>query len=405
MSDVERHVRLLTGALLTATLLSASGEAVAQAPEATVQGDAKWYDTLDVGVFADAYYSFNFNRPRPQGGPNAGGLPVGGNLYRAYDTNDGFALNWAGVDASYLFGSVGGTVGLRFGPSTVPYNANDIPFGAQFVKQAYATWKPAGADGPLTLDFGKYDQPFGSEVADSQYNINYTRSFLYWLAQPLYFTGLRVDYVVAPEVDVKLFAVNGWNRIADNNAMKDLGAQLMVKPLEQTAFYVGYMLGAEQPDVVTGVDAAGDAIQTSDTAANHRYRHFVDLVADINPTDQLRFLFNADYGTEELDTTHSKWYGANLAVGYEPTEEYLVSVRGEVYVDDGLNFGADRRKLYDGTLTLGYLPSPNLVLKLDTRADFADQSLFLSKGPSDDGTQKLGKHQITATLGVVATTN
>jgi hypothetical protein len=371
--------------------------------------EAKWYENLKLGAFVDGYYSYNFNQPHPESGANSGGLPVGGSLYRAYDSHNGFSLHWAGVDANYNYDNVGGTLSLRLGPSTVPYNTSDTPFGSQFIKQAFATWKPLGSQGPLSLDFGKHDQPFGSEVADSQLNLNYTRSFLYWLAQPLYFTGLRVDYAFTPELDLKLFVVNGWNRVVDNNAMKDLGAQVMYKPLDQAVFYLGYMLGAEQPDVVTGVDASGATTAVRDPSANHRFRHFVDFVADINPTPQLRLLFNADYGTEDMNNgITATWYGANLAVGIKPSDQFLIAPRGEIYVDDNFTFGPNnKRTLYDGTLTLGYIPSPHLMIKLDARGDFSNQGIFLSKslGNLTDQNPTLSKHQVTATLGVVATTN
>jgi hypothetical protein len=372
---------------------------------------AKWYDSLKVGAFADAYYSLNFNLPHPEGGSNVGLGGPGGNLLRAYDFNNGLSLHWAGVDATYAYGDFGATVGLRFGPSTAGYNVNDTFFGAQFLKQAYATWKPLGSDGKLTLDFGKYDQPFGSEVADSQLNINYTRSLLYWLGQPLHFTGLRVDYAFSPAFDLKLFVFNGWNRVVDNNAMQDFGAQIMLKPADAVTFYLGYTVGAEQPDtIVTSTltaPAGGGPVTTNvsmarDFAANWRLRHFVDFVADIHPIPTLRLLANADYGTEDIGgNVRAAWYGANLVVCYHVTDQFFVAPRGEIYVDDSFNFGPNvKRTLEEGTLTLGYQPSPNFVIKLDGRADFIDQPFFPSKTLG-----ALNQQQYTTTLGVVATTN
>jgi len=388
-----------------------AGAAPAAPPPAPAAPSAKWYDNLKVGAFADAYYSLNFNLPHPEGGSNVGLGGPGGNLLRAYDFNNGLSLHWAGIDATYAYGDFGATVGLRFGPSTVGYNVNDTFFGAQFIKQAYATWKPLGADGKLTLDFGKYDQPFGSEVADSHLNINYTRSLLYWLGQPLHFTGLRVDYAFSPAFDLKLFVFNGWNRVVDNNAMKDFGAQFMFKPADEAMFCLGYTVGAEQPDtVVTSTltaPAGGGPVATNvtvarDFAANWRLRHFVDFVADINPIPTLRLLFNADYGTEDLGgNTRAEWYGANLVVSYKLTDQFFVAPRGEIYVDDSFNFGPNvKRTLGEGTLTLGYRPSPNFVIKLDGRGDFINRPFFPSRTLG-----ALNRQQYTTTLGIVAMTN
>ena len=368
-----------------------------------------------MSAFADAYYSINFNFAHPQGGTNAAvGVP-GGNGERAYDFNNGFSLHWAGVDAVYTYGNVGGTVSLRFGPSTVGYNANDIPGGAQFVKQAFATWKPLGADGNLTLDLGKYDQPYGSEVADSQLNINYTRTFLYWLGQPLHFTGLRVDYAVIPEFDIKFFLANGWNRVVANNSfggvgIQNFGTQIMVKPdpANPTMFMLGYMVGAEQNDVTVPVAGPPAVPAAYDSDAKTRLRHFVDFIADINWIPSLRFLANADYGTEKLaagtaiGTNTAKWYGANLVISVKASDKFFIAPRGEIYVDDHFTFPglANKVTFTDATLTAGYTPSPNFVLKLDLRADHADQPIFPSKNIDDSKYS-----QYTATLGVVATTN
>jgi len=60
----------------------------------------QWHEYLKLGAFADAYYSYNFDQPHPEGGSNVGLGGPGGNLLRAYDFNNGLSLHWAGVDAS-----------------------------------------------------------------------------------------------------------------------------------------------------------------------------------------------------------------------------------------------------------------------------------------------------------------
>jgi hypothetical protein len=72
---------------------------------------------------------------------------------------------------------------------------------------------------PLQIDFGKFDTWIGAEVADSQYNMTYTRSALF-TTQPLFHTGVRVDVAASDQLDLKVYAVNGYNNSIDNNAMK-----------------------------------------------------------------------------------------------------------------------------------------------------------------------------------------
>ncbi|MBV9949603.1 MAG: outer membrane beta-barrel protein, partial [Myxococcales bacterium] len=145
-------------------------------PAAPAPGN--WWDKFSADAFVDAYGSINYNFPKPQG-PIAPFSAVGGNAFHALDTAEGFSVNWAGVNVSYAADPIGFTASLRVGPGAIAYHAgtSDGAQGLQFVKQAYATWKVADK---LTLDFGKWDQPYGSEVADSQLNMNYTRTLLWW---------------------------------------------------------------------------------------------------------------------------------------------------------------------------------------------------------------------------------
>ncbi|MEO7096160.1 MAG: porin [Polyangiales bacterium] len=352
------------------------------------QPKPKWYDAVTVSAFVDGYAGWNFNAPKPNV-----------NALRAYDATNGFALHWAGLDTTIDAGPVGGTLSLRFGPSAPLYAGPDADVGLANVKQAYATWKPFER---WTIDFGKYDQPFGSEVADSQGNPNYTRSALYWYAQPLFFTGLRVGVAVTEQLELKAFAVNGWNRSVDVNTGKSFGAQLVVKPTDGFLVAAGYLGGPEQADTET--DAAGTT--TKVPGANKRLRHLADLVVDVTLAEKLRLLFNADYGMEKLLDQTVRWYGGNLVAAYAITEVYSVAARGEYYVDaDGYTLATGRKTtLIDGTLTLAAAPTKNLILKLDGRLDRAEvdgvpEGIFLR------GLTEPSKTQVTATFGVVAKTD
>jgi hypothetical protein len=355
-------------------------------------------DKLSADAFVDAYYSLNTNFPKPQ-------YPPGGNQFRAFDVAEGFAVNWLGVNASYAADPIGGTIGLRMGPGAALYNGGTESLaGLEYVKQAYATWKPVDK---LTLDFGKWDEPFGSEVADSQLNMNYTRSGLFWYYQPLFFTGLRVDYAASSMVDVKVFASNGWNNTFDNNAGKTFGAQVILTPVSQAVFYLGYAGGPEQTDTSATAGAGGMPGAVVDNGGSDRWRHLVDFVADINPTSSLRFLLNFDYRTEANagGAPDSSGYGANLVVKYAFSDAFSGSLRGEYLHDEHGDIIGTKAKtdFEDGTLSLVYGVGNHLAFMLDGRYDTASvdgapNGVFL-KNTSD-----VASGQFTATLGVIAST-
>jgi hypothetical protein len=412
---------------------------IEQAPPAA---DEDWYDAFDVRVFADAYYSLNYNFPKPQTGGN--------DVIRAYDSANGFSLAWAGLDISHAADPVGGTLALRFGPSAKRYNSScfsakcDADYDLGNVKQAFASWRPGGEGGPVTIDFGKFDTIYGAEVAESQDNINYTRGVLYWLGQPLFHTGLRVNAELGQYFSLRALAVNGWNNTVDNNSGKSFGLQATVHAPrgdghDIVAASLGYLGGPERDDyAVVHCDpgskfdlasASGCSVGTGDSSGtvgrassnSKGWRHFLDLVVTSDPIEALHLVLNADFGVEEvrdgdLSTQFNaqQWWGAMLGARYSLSQAFAVGGRGEYYRDDdGLTTGSvfqDRAAqtgvlpiggttIFTGTITLDYMPTKNLMLRLDNRVDHSDKQIF------PKGVRSLTGTLVTSTLGVVVTTN
>lgn len=413
------------------------------AEEAPPAADEDWYDSFDVRVFADAYYSLNYNFPKPQ---------LGGNdVTRAFDSANGFSLAWAGLDISHAADPVGGTLGLRFGPAAKRYNSSclsgsgpvaapggkcDADYGLENVKQAFASFRPAGEGSPVSIDFGKFDTIYGAEVAESQDNINYTRGVLFWLGQPLFHTGLRVNVDLGQNLSVRALAVNGWNNTVDNNAGKTFGVQATVHVPrgdghDVVAASLGYLGGPERDDTTTVQCPAGSRFDPSSVSAcsvgvgdpsgtldrgssnSKGWRHFIDLVVTSDPIETLHLVLNADYGVEEVREplapslfSAQQWWGAMLGARYLLSRAFAVAGRGEYYHDDdGLTTGTvdgitiGPANIYTGTVTLDYLPSKNLVIRLDNRVDHSDKQIFPKSVRDRVGTL------MTSTLGVVVTTN
>ncbi len=400
----------------------------ATAPEAPAP-TAKWYDAITFGAFIDAYASLNYNFPKPQTGTNA---------FRAYDITNGFAISWAGVNASVDPDPVGATLSLRFGPTaeriaSCPSETCDNQVGLAIVNQGYASWKPGGKEGMLQLDFGKFNTLYGAEVAESQLDMNYTRGEVYWLIQPLFHTGLRATLQPSEAVALKAMIVNGWNRSVDNNAGKTYGLQLVATPVKELGLYVGWIAGPEQDDsTVVSCDgnaayspaAGGCAASPNTPAADYTvdrggandwdaWKHLGDLVVTYAASDAFTLAFNADYGWDGVrdpisgDITKAKFYGVMLSGRYALDDVWALALRGEYIGDpDGYLTGTGNTDvaLATGTLTIEAKPTANLILRLDTRGDFA-----LDGTPSKDLFQKevrdTKSNQITSTLGVVVTTN
>ncbi len=407
-------------------------------------GDA-WYDAIELSAFVDAYASVNYNFPKPQHDSlNADGSPRQANLLRQFDRSNGFALSWVGVNASYAPDPVGATVSLRFGPTanliagsgfSGDASSYDSANGLSIVKQAFASWKPGGGDSMFQLDVGKFDTPYGAEVAESHLNLNYTRGLLF-ASQPLFHTGLRGSFAISDAFDFKIIAVNGWNNTFDNNAGKSLGAQLNFHVHgrdgeDLLGASLGYMGGPERDDhdtVVcsqenTKVDtASGKCVSSPMTPAGDTYvfdrpttntkglRHLVDLVVVANPIERLRLMLNADFGAERRRDSDNpsqfntfNYFGVMAAARVAIVDQLGIAARGEYFRDNGGFLVAERpdvhKDLVSGTLTLDFLPADFLTIRLDGRLDWASHEIF-NKGLRD----KTGT-QVTTTLGVVAHTD
>lgn len=395
-------------------------------------GDA-WYDAIEFSAFVDAYYSINYNFPKPQ---------YDRNLLRQFDKSNGFALSWVGVNASYPAEPVGATVSLRFGPtagiiagSCISEDRSncDSAHSLEYVKQAFASFKPGGADSMFQLDFGKFDTPFGAEVAESHLNMNYTRGLLF-ASQPLFHTGLRANFAVADAFDFKILAVNGWNNTIDNNVGKSLGAQFNVhlhgKDGEDLlTLSLGYMGGPEHDDRATVVCDAGTAFDAGSgkcvssmgsmgdsgvvdraTSNTKGLRHLIDFVATSNPIERLRLALNVDYGRESVRSSKdlsqfdsADYFGVMLAARVAVIDELGLAMRGEYFRDNGgflvLQRPEIKKDLVGGTFTIDYLPADFLTIRLDNRLDWSSHEIFDKSVRDQTGTQ------FTTTLGVVAHTD
>jgi hypothetical protein len=407
----------------------------AQSPNDDVSGLA-WYDAIEFRAFADTYLGVNWLFPKPQTGANG--------VTRAYDTENGFSLAWVGVDASYPAEPVGGTVSLRLGPSATRIGKSclagtcDDAVGLSYVKQAFASWRPGGAGSAVQLDLGKFDTIYGAEVAESQDNLNYTRGLVYWFAQPLVHTGLRMSAELSDELTLRALLVNGYNNTIDNNIGKDLGVQLaLALPRSSigggTLFSasLGYLVGPERDDykvVECGAEQHFDAGQSSGCAAGaprstqtrtgvvdrdssnwEGLRHLIDLVASLTPTDALTLQFNADLVYERLRDSVDEQrfvqhmlFGAMLGARYGFSEAFGIAARGEYVTDpDGVytGFAPNDIELVSGTLTFDYRPADYLLLRLDNRLDWSSKEIFRKSVRDLNGVMP------TTTLGVVVTTN
>lgn len=243
------------------------------------------------------------------------------------------------------------------------------------------------ASGPFTIIGGKYVTLAGAEVIKSPGNVNYSRSILFGYAIPFTHTGARGTYKLSDTLSLIAGVNNGWDDFQDTNSDKTVELGLSWAPTKSFALTAQGYTGKEQLSNYACAPAAACVSPQKGT------RNLIDAVATYNATEQLTLVLNYDYGTQEnaalftaSGASKAKWEGWAGYANYQINEKWRGSLRGEWFNDkDGYRTGAVEpgktvgQKWKEVTLTLAYLPTKNVELRAEVRADRSDQKVFLDR--------------------------
>ncbi len=371
--------------------------------------------TVTVTGLVDVYYGINVRAPRAPGDKPFGAVLTTGNPGEVIGVdNTGHSFDINDRDPSFSLGELnivrtpgkgfplGLTVTLTGGDTARIVNANE-PGGTsswQWVQQAYLTYTPKILKRDVTIDFGKFVTPFGYEVIESSSNDNYTRSFGFQYAIPFYHAGIRAAFPISSKLTATLFAVNGWNNVADDNNAKSIIAQLTWKPNAKLSANLTYMGGAEgtgafgnyipvspaYPLTVPTSTINGTTFINTKNAGNVT----IDLV-ELQPTYQINSKLKIAgafdyahaagdiYGVKESGT----WLSGAVYGRYQVTNHFALAGRIEQFEDIpgtggvGLRLGGGYMKLQSATATAEYLSfKGQLVSRLEFRHDFSNVPFF-----------------------------
>jgi hypothetical protein len=341
--------------------------------------------------FVDTYYTVNFNHPASQTTD-----------FRSFEYNSHqFALNMVELvldkapDTSSAAGRTGYHVALGYGQAMtaidyteyVSSNCNVFcssdPGFDSHLKEAYFSYLAPVGKG-LQVDVGKFVTPMGAEVIESKDNWNYSRGILFSYAIPFFHFGARAKYTFNDKVSATGFLLNGWNNVLDNNSGKTYGLSVGLTPSSKVSVTTTYLAGPEQPTGNFGSDSSGNLVNV-----NNDWRQTWDVVAAVNPTSKLSFLFNFDYGRGDRTVLDSEatppalsdpvyWTGIAAYAKYALNDNNYVAGRYEYYYDhDGFTTGTPMHTHFN-TITATYQRtlSSYLLTRLEYRRDMASQPVF-----------------------------
>jgi len=295
-----------------------------------------------------------------------------GTADRVFDArHDSFTLHQASLTlAKQPKEGFGVLVNLTAGQDAEVIKSYPNQGGSNFdVTQAYVQY----ASGSWTLIGGKFVTLAGAETINPTTDSNFSRSILFGYAIPFTHTGFRASYALNDQIGLTLGVNNGWDQLSDANKQKTLEFGVTLAPVKGFTLVVDGYVGKEPLGIVGNVptSAEGD-------------RMLVDVVATWAITDKLTLVGNFDYGEQKDDTAGAlidkyQWDGGALYVSYQFTDQWSATLRGEILDDkDGYRTGVvdpttgKGQKWKEVTLTVGYAPSKNFLLRLEGRYDKSD---------------------------------
>ena len=237
------------------------------------------------------------------------------------------------------------------------------------VTQGYLSY----SQGSLTVIGGKFTTLAGTEVIASTGNTNISRSILFG-AIPFTHTGVRASFAPSDTITIYGGLNNGWDQIQDTNRQKtlELGATFNpVKPLTMTLS--GYI---------------GNENTFNGAPIPNGERDLIDFVVNYIASNSLSFGGEYLYVKQDVPGASSVGYqGLALYGNAMLNQQWRASVRGEYFDDkDGAHFATPTGvKYYEATLTLAYLPTKDVELRTEVRADKAKEAVYVD---SDGSTSK-----------------
>jgi hypothetical protein len=292
---------------------------------------------------------------------------------RVFDArHDSFALHQAALTlARQPKEGFGVLVNLTAGQDAEIIKSYPNTGGSSFdVTQAYVQY----ASGAWTLIGGKFVTLAGAETINPTTDTNFSRSILFGYAIPFTHTGFRASCALNDQLTLTLGVNNGWDQLSDANSQKTLEYGVTFTPSKAFSLTLDGYLGREPLAIVNNAatDAGGE-------------RFLADVVASWSVTDKITLVGNLDYGRQKNDAagaaiTEYAWDGAALYLNYAISPQWSASLRGEVFDDrDGYRTGVvdasgNGQKWKEATLTLGFAPAKNVLLRFEGRYDKSDVS-------------------------------
>jgi hypothetical protein len=316
-------------------------------------------DTLTISGYADAYYSYDFNKPADNYRP--------GFIYSHNRSNE-FNVNLAFIKANYATERVRANLAIAAG-TYVNANYAAEPGVLKNLYEANVGVK-VSANKNLWFDIGIMPSHIGFESAISKDCRTVTRS-LGADNSPYYESGAKLTYTTDNgKWLLSALALNGWQRIqrVSGNSLMSWGTQLQFKPTHKVLLNYSTFLGTDKPD------------------SARLWRYFHNLYGVVQLNDKVEATVGFDIGQEQASKGNSKlytWYTPVVILRYAPVNQWAFAVRGEYYSDEHgviINTGTKNGfKTAGFSANIDYLPVAKVALRLEGRMLSSKDEIFIKE--------------------------
>ena len=326
------------------------------------QDSAKTKSPITISGYAEAYYSYDLNKPADNYRP--------GFIYSHNRSNE-FNINLAFIKANYATERVRANLAVGAG-TYVNANYAAEPGVLKNLYEANVGVK-VSAKKNLWFDIGILPSHIGFESAISKDCRTVTRS-LGAENSPYYESGAKLTYTTDNgKWLLSALALNGWQRIqrVSGNSLMSWGTQIQFKPTDKVLLNYSTFLGTDKPDSI------------------RLWRYFHNLYSVIQLNDKLEATLGFDIGQEQVSKGKSKlntWYTPVVILRYAPVDQWAFAVRGEYYSDEHgviVYTGTENGFKTSGvSANIDYLPVKNVALRLEGRTLSSKDKIFIKNESS-----------------------
>lgn len=304
----------------------------------------------------ETYYAYDFNQPTDGDRPSF--------LYSHTRDNE-FNINLAMVRANISSKWYRGSVGFGAG-SFMQYNMAHEP---QWLRYIYEAQVGVRLTKGLWLDAGIFPSHLGFESAISTDNWTLTRS-LVAENSPYYLAGAKLTYTTPNEKwSFAGIICNGWQNIAENNALKSGGLQVTYKPTPKITMNYSNYIGDENPD-------------STDV---YLIRFYNNLYAKMEFGEHFKLVAGIDFGIENKlisrDSTFSgnqvtvrstynwvNWLAPVLIAQYHINDQWQLAARVEYFLDyNSAVLGIEEAEVFGYSLNVDFAPVKFTRIRLEGR--------------------------------------